>query len=244
MFNKTQNALAGGGVTQSQEEWSERNRVMSQTLSDLINRYAPRKHNRALDVGCQNGMVTDMVASQTSFQWWGIDPGLKEAKVTPQGASLAPGFGHEIPFEDHHFDCILFANVFEHVHPPQRVPTLAAMYRVLDVGGVLIGQLPNPHFFIESHSRLPFMGWLPFRLQKAYWKLSPMSKVWDHDFYVVTVHDMRREAEKLGFETVEIINFNYPMEVIPKDMRWAASMLMPIMKAFPWAWQFVFRKGS
>jgi SAM-dependent methyltransferase len=62
-----------------------------------------------------------------------------------------------MPFGDGDFDCITFANVFEYVSPEHRYPTIAAFRRVLVMGGILVGQLPNPYFPIESHSRLPFL---------------------------------------------------------------------------------------
>lgn len=242
MLSKTTDALGGKGVVQSREEWSARNRVMSETLGRHINNHIQVKHSRGVDVGCQGGKITDRIAEMTGISWYGVDPTLKEARTTLVGSQIQPGWGHEMPYADNHFDCALFANVYEHVNPAQREATLAEIYRVLDHGGVLVGQLPNPRFPIESHSRLPFMGWLPFRLQKQYWKLSPMSDVWEHDFYVVTARHIQKVAHKVGFETVEIINFNYPLEVIPAAMRRYASLAYPIMKVFPWAWQFVFRK--
>ena len=158
------------------------------------------------------------------------------------GAEIKHGWGHDIPFDDGAFDCVVFANVYEHVDPEYRQRTLEEILRVLAPSGILVGQLPNPHFPIESHSRLPFMGWLPMRAQKAYWRLSPVS--WDHDFYAVTIKDLRRRAERAGFHRELIRKFGYPLDAIPRKVRPVARMLSLPMKLMPWAWQFVFSKPS
>jgi hypothetical protein len=111
---------------------------------------------------------------------------------------------------------------------------------VLVPGGVVVGQLPNPYFPIESHSRLPFMGWLPLRVQKAYWRLAPVP--WEHDFYVVTVRDVKRQSQAVNLDVPLVRRFSYPPEVVPESVRWAARALARPMKVVPWAWQFVLRK--
>ena len=101
---------------------------------------------------------------------------------------------------------------------------------MLGPGGHVIGQIPNPYFPIESHSRLPFMGWLPMRAQKVYWRLSPAP--WEHDFFVVTIRQLRAAAEKQGLETLYVRNFNYPPEVIPKALRTAWLRFRPVGGSF------------
>lgn len=233
-------ALAGRGLMQSVEEWETRNKVLTATLNELIQTYLKVETFKGLDLGCQNGILTDKLATVPGFKWWGVDPAIEEPRLTSKGTELLPGWAHQLSFPDAHFDCIVFANVYEHVLPEQRVASIRETHRVLTKGGILVGQLPNPYFPIEAHSRLPFMGWLPERLQLLYWRLTPAP--WKHDFYVVTIRDLKKKAESMGFETVLIRNFNYPLEVIPNSVRWAARLIMPAMRFMPWSWQFVFRK--
>ncbi len=109
---------------------------------------------------------------------------------------------------------------------------------MLNPGGVVVGQIPNPYFVIESHSRLPFMGWLPTTWQRRYWKLAPVS--WEHDFYVVTMKHLKPVAQRTGFEVVRVRNFNYPSEAIPQQVRWAARLMeRRPLRYMPWSWQFV-----
>jgi SAM-dependent methyltransferase len=232
--------LAGHSLLQSEEEWETRNRVLVETLGDLVVEHVPPHAQRGLDVGCQTGDITDALATRTDLAWYGVDPTLASPRVTSVGAELRQGWAHELPFPDRHFGCVLFANVYEHVEPLLRSASLAEIRRVLLNGGCVVGQLPNPYFPIESHSRLPLMGWLPVAWQKRYWRLAPVP--WGHDFYVVTVRNLRREAEAVGFETVLVRKFNYPLEVIPRSVRWAAHLLERPTRVMPWAWQFVLRR--
>jgi SAM-dependent methyltransferase len=209
-------------------------------MADLLTRFAPHGTPRALEVGCQFGDLIDALAPRTSFEWSGVDPVITEPMTSKGGASLAPGIAHSLPFPDGAFSAVLLANVYEHIAPKLRRTSLAEIERVLAPGGVLVGQLPNPWFPIESHSRLPFMGWLPYRLQLHYFRLSPVS--WPHDFYVIGVRHLRRTARTAGLERVLIRNYNYPLAVIPASVRPLAWLAQPVTRIFPWAWQFVFRK--
>jgi len=226
-------------LLQSDAEWDVRNRVLSETLTELVRTEGPDNAERALDVGCQNGWTTDRYAKLTGLDWVGIDPALKEEKRSPDGVALYPGFSNKLDFPDDSFDVVMLANVYEHIFPEDRVASFQEMRRVLRPGGVVVGQIPNPYFPIESHSRLPFMGWLPMRLQLIYWKLSPVS--WEHDFFVVTPKHLRRDAAAGGLELAMVRKFNYPPEVIPKKVRWIARLLERPMRLWPWAWQFVLR---
>src|SRR5262245_2574262 len=189
---------SGQGMLQSEQEWDLRNEILVDTLSGLIWEYAPDAHGRAIDVGCQHGTLTDMLAQRTELSWTGIDPTIESASRSPGGAELVNGVAHELPAGDGELSCVFFANVYEHIAPERRRASIAELYRTLKPGGVVAGQLPIPYFPIESHSRLPFMGWLPLRAQKAYWRLAPVP--WEHDFYVVTIKHVRRDAEAVGFE--------------------------------------------
>jgi SAM-dependent methyltransferase len=228
---------------QSPAEWDARNRILAESMSGLINRFAPARAEsagRGLDVGCQKGALTDAMEAQTQFTWTGIDPTIAAPTRSENGLELLPATADRLPFEAGTFDVALFANVYEHVLPELREASLADIRRVLTKGGYVVGQIPNPYFPIESHSRLPFMGWLPMRAQKVYWRLSPAP--WEHDFFVVTIRQLRATAAEQGLETLYVRNFNYPPEVIPKALRSAWRVMERPMRRMPWAWQFVLRR--
>jgi SAM-dependent methyltransferase len=235
-------ALEGRGLLQSPEEWEARDRILSDTLSAFVNQYVSIRTGWALDVGCETGKLTDLFARKTRLQWRGIDPDVEDGQMSPGGVPLACGYAHDMPFPDAHFDCAMLANVYEHIDPEWRTPSVVGIQRVLAPGGILVGQLPNPFFPIESHSRLPFLTYLPEPLRRAYWRLTPTG--WDYDrahFFVVSVYNLRKIAESHGFETVAIQGFNYPLEAIPRNVR-SIARLHGRLGILPWAHQFVFRK--
>jgi len=234
--------VVGRGLLQSEEEWEVRNRVLAESLSRLAERYLRNTNGRGLDVGCQQGDLTDYLNAHTAMAWEGIDPCLAGPQKSPQGATLHSAAADSIPYPDRHFDCLLLANVFEHIPPKLRHASFKEMYRVLQPGAIIVGQIPNPRFLIESHSRLPLMGWLPISLREKYWRLAPVP--WEHNFFAVTTRHLRAEAKNAGFQVARVENFNYPMAALPKAVRPLAAILSLPMKRFPWAWQFVLRRPA
>ncbi|RZT18499.1 ubiquinone/menaquinone biosynthesis C-methylase UbiE [Mycobacterium sp. BK558] len=230
-------------LLQSDEEWAIRCEILSRQLAVLVDEFAPLGI-RGIEIGCQRGALTDQMGRLTRVPTWtGIDPTLPGKLVTEHGCELYPALASKLDFPDKTFDVALFANVFEHIPPDDRGPSLREMFRVLKPGGVVVGQIPNPYFPIESHSRLPLMGWLPTTLQHRYWKLSAVS--WQHDFYVVTMKHLTPVAQRAGFDIVHVSNFNYPPEAIPQKVRWAARLMeRRPMRYLPWSWQFVLRRPT
>jgi SAM-dependent methyltransferase len=237
-------ALRGTTLLQSPEEWSARNEELAASLNKLLLKFSQLKTARALDVGCMAGELTDEYGAGLPFQWFGIDPDIDVERVSNKGSILRRGSGDALPFPDNHFDCVTFANVYEHVSPHLRDATIAEIFRVLAPGGILLGQLPNPYFPLESHSRLPFLGCLPRALQRLYWRLTPTG--WDFEnahFFSVTVSDLRRRASASGFKPLVIRDFNYSPRAIPKRLR-ALALVHSYLGVMPWSWQFVFQKPN
>ncbi len=230
----------GRSLLETRGELEVRNQVLATALSKLINTHLQPPSGCALDVGCKYGSLIDILTAVTQLQWSGIDPLIEEPTQSPGGANLVHGWAHDIPFQDGSFDCVLLANVYEHILPDCRRASMREIGRVLRVGGIVVGQLPNPYFPLESHSRLPFMGWLPVALQRKYWRLAPVP--WDLDFHVVTIHNLIGTLQREGFEPVVARGFNYPVEAIPRSWQWAARAFAAPMRVVPWSWQFVARK--
>jgi SAM-dependent methyltransferase len=237
---KQDDPLAGTGLLQSREEWAVRDRALAGSLAELIRDNVPAPGGVGLDVGCQRGGLIDQITEETGLSWMGIDPILEESSTTAKGAPIGPGRSDDIPYPDAYFDAAILANVFEHILPDARQKSFDEMWRVLKPGGIVAGQIPNPYFPIESHSRLPFMGWLPIGMQRRYWRLSRVP--WEHDFFVVTMRHLQRHARASGFRILQRKAFNYPPEAIPTRVRPLARAAAPIMQVFPWAWQFVLVK--
>lgn len=236
--------LAGTGLMQSPAEWAVRGRVLAGSLAELIRDNLPARalSGRGLDIGCQQGGLIDQITEETGLNWTGIDPILEKSSSTEKGALIGPGRADSIPYPDAYFDAAILANVFEHIPPDARQRSLDEIGRVLRPAGVLVGQIPNPYFPIESHSRLPFMGFLPISLQRRYWRFSPVP--WEHDFFVVTLRHLMSHAAASGFRMAYSNSFNYPSEAIPRRIRPVARVAVPLLRVLPWSWQFVLVKHN
>jgi SAM-dependent methyltransferase len=239
-LRRQEDPLAGTGLMQSPQEWAVRSRALAGSLAALVRDNLAAPGGRGLDIGCQAGALIDQITEATGLSWQGIDPILEGSSLTANGAPIGPGRADAIPYPGGYFDAAVLANVFEHIPPDARQQSFDEMYRVLAPGGVLAGQIPNPYFPIESHSRLPFMGWLPIGLQRRYWRLSRVP--WEHDFFVVTMRQLRQHAIRSGFRVIDSKPFNYPPAAIPGVARPVARLAAPLLRVFPWSWQFVLVK--
>lgn len=230
-------------MLQSTSEWETRNSYMSNTLIELVKYYVRPITRRGLDIGCADGVVADAVKASTRLTMSGVDPLQKTRTISPGGSELLPGLANHLPFPDSYFDCAILANVYEHILPNLRTPSLKEIRRVLIKGGMLIGQLPNPRFPIEQHSRLPLMGFFPRSVQLRYWKIAPVKwKPSAQFWFPVTIGELTDRTNELHFERVLIRKFGYPAEVFPVSLRWLANLLENVIRCYPFAWQFVFQK--
>jgi SAM-dependent methyltransferase len=234
----------GAALLQTEAEWSARNDALVASMCRLIAGTGRRHGGAALDVGCQTGALTDGYAEGTGLEFCGVDPIITELRLTPGGRRLLPGVADDLPFPDATFDVVVFSNVFEHVRPDRRLASLVELRRVLRPDGVIVGQIPNPWFPIESHSRLPFMGWLPERGQQWYWRFSPTP--WGRApgskqgiFYSATTRHVRATARAAGLRVERLEKYNYPLDVIPERLRPVARLLRGPMRILPWSWLFV-----
>src|SRR5690348_15170736 len=81
-------ALRGSGLLQSPEEWEARNRELAGSLNVLLSAHMRVRTRRALDVGCMDGSLTDRYGAGLGLEWYGIDPDLKQARLSSGGAQL------------------------------------------------------------------------------------------------------------------------------------------------------------
>ncbi|MGC9780296.1 MAG: methyltransferase domain-containing protein [Candidatus Heimdallarchaeota archaeon] len=165
-----------------------------------------------LDIGCQYGIFKDLLGKELNLKIIGVD---SNKRLINQKRDIYYGYCHKMPFENHNFDFITLISVFEHIHPTIHEESIKEINRVLKLNGLLFVQIPNPKFPIEFHSRLPFFGYLPESVQLKYLKLFRKER----SFWSIDLKLFTNLAIKNGFEVLEVENYAYPKDVVPKKFR-------------------------
>lgn len=143
------------------------------------------RDTKILDLGCGDGTNIANILNGSSV----VPQNVYVADIGSQLDSVAARFGFvpvpipesgRLPFSDQYFDIVFCSSVIEHVTVPKsqvwrlrsgkefkarafarqsemamEINRLSAQYFV---------QTPNKWFLVESHTWLPFMGWLPRRV--------------------------------------------------------------------------------
>lgn len=105
--------------------------------------------NRVLDVGCGDGTLTFRLA-QRSRRVWGVDDSLLPLRLArsefdkrPHGRTplLTNADARRLPFPNEAFDCVVLADVIEHIDVPLAV--IDEAHRVLRKGGQILLTTPR-----------------------------------------------------------------------------------------------------
>lgn len=208
-------------------------------IASLIHRYAPRA-TRALDVGAQHGEMALRLVDETGISFTGIEPFLSLPTEDHGAVKVIRAGAEDIPYPEGSFDLVTLISVYEHFAPSIRRRCISEIHRVLKPEGVLIGQIPNMYYPIESHSRLPFQSYLPARVGEKY--VLRFSKTpWRHvgvNWYRVGPKMLRADATAAGFRDPMVLRSNYSINAVPRRFR----RFYPLTRAFPLNFDFVFRK--
>lgn len=118
----------------------------------------PAEARRILDVGCGEGMLGKRLLDRGAAEVAGIevDPVVGErARGNLSRVFQVDVEFMEPPFEDGYFDCIIFADVLEHLKEPLTV--LRRFSRYLSDSGTIIASIPNVRYYgvinmlVEGH---------------------------------------------------------------------------------------------
>lgn len=105
--------------------------------------------HRVLDIGCGDGTLTYHLA-QRSERVWGIDDSLLPLQLARREFARRPhrrtplmmnADARHLPFPDESFDCVVLADVIEHIEAPDAVMNEA--HRVLRTGGQILLTTPR-----------------------------------------------------------------------------------------------------
>jgi len=114
--------------------------------------------NSLLDVGCGKGLLFDnIVGSDESKLLIGVDL-IKNRKGNYQHVVAS---AIRLPFKNDVFSLVTAFSLIEHIPKAERKMFYKEVKRVLRRKGIFAIQLPNRYFIIESHTYIPFFGFLP-----------------------------------------------------------------------------------
>jgi SAM-dependent methyltransferase len=111
-----------------------------------------------LDLGCGKGLLFDnIVGSDESKLLVGVDL-IKNRKENYQHVVAS---AIRLPFKNDVFSLVTAFSLIEHIPKAERKMFYKEVKRILRRKGIFAIQLPNRYFIIESHTYIPFFGFLP-----------------------------------------------------------------------------------
>ena len=126
-------------------------------FSSFISNY---DHTSLLDLGCGKGLLFDSIPTSNEAALVGVDL----IKSRKKNYNHVVASATTLPFRDGAFSLVTAFSLIEHIPESERSMFCKEAKRVLKPKGTFVLQLPNRYFIIESHSYLPFFGFLPSRM--------------------------------------------------------------------------------
>jgi 2-polyprenyl-3-methyl-5-hydroxy-6-metoxy-1,4-benzoquinol methylase len=161
--------------------------------------FLPKDAKKILDVGCGNGVFSNLVKEKNKAEVWGIE-------LMPNEAEIAKNFLHKVftgPCEEqinnvpnNYFDAIYFNDVLEHLVDPYKV--LEQIKSKLAPNGVIISSIPN----IRYHN--VFIKLL-FKKEFEYQSYGVLDKTHLRFFTKKSIKNM---YTNLGFEVLKHVGIN------------------------------------
>ena len=204
-------------VTLLQRQFSRRSRERRAAI--FRNLFPLDRDTKILDLGSETGANIKAVLAGTPVRPRNVHIADIDAHAVTQGARefgftpVVIGEAEALPFPDGFFDIVYCSSVIEHVTVPKtiiwdlrsgrefraasRERQKAFANEIKRLGKRYFVQTPNRHFPIESHTWLPFVGWLPRRLLIPTLRLSNLFwvKTANPDFHLLDRKEMSRLFE-------------------------------------------------
>lgn len=165
----------------------------SNVREDVIAMIPPRT-KKLLDIGCSSGLTgkrikklgVPFVAGIEKNEW-----AATEAKKYLDQVNIGDIETIPIPYPKKHFDCILFADVLEHLVNPAQVIKKITPY--LDDDGVIIASIPNVKFFGVIHN-----------LVEGNWTYEKEGILDETHLRFFTLKEIKKLFHQTGLEILEI----------------------------------------
>jgi SAM-dependent methyltransferase len=213
-----------GMVRYNKEYMTSMNRLpkaqkIEAVLCDFLS-VQPLENKKILDYGCGSGHIASYFCERNDVTAADVvdnrDPDQRD------GMGFVFIESEPLPFEEASFDIVLLNHVI--VYVPERNRLMREIHRILRDGGVCYFALPNRNFPRETHSKLPFINYLPQPMFFAVFKRVMCS---DQPVYLLSYRDMLQLINTAGFKHKE-----YTVEIIRNPEKYFAPRL-PFHRYFP-----------
>lgn len=170
----------------------EINSYYSHNRGDVL-RLVPEEARRILDVGCGAGSLGKEL-KKSGAKVFGIE--ISRNACEAAGKELDKTFLCDVeefspPFSDKYFDCIIFADILEHLRDPQT--TLEKYRRYLSDNGRAIGSIPNVRYYK-----------LIIRLLRGSWDYSDSGLLDKSHLRFFTLINIKEMFEEAGYEIIRL----------------------------------------
>jgi SAM-dependent methyltransferase len=186
-------------------------RIKQRRIDFFVRSLTPERGAIVLDIGTGGGELWTSFHPEinpSDFYLIGLDLKLpSETRRNCPYSAFVVADGRSLPFKDGSVDIIFSNSVLEHVGDEAEQKRMAQ--EVLRVGKSFFIQVPNKHFPIEPHFFVPFMQYLPVRVQV---KITSLLFRFDEPIYLPSRRTLNR--------------------IFPSDCHISAEKFMGLTKAF------------
>jgi SAM-dependent methyltransferase len=187
---------------------------------------------RVLEIGTGAGVVA-FYFSQLRNPAFIVDAvDVADQRQVHEGFAFHAFNGRDLPFADDTFDIVISNHVIEHVgDAAAQAAHLAEIQRVLVPGGLGYLATPSRWQLVEPHFRLPFLGWLPKRLQDSYVRAAGRGEF--YDCVLLRPVELRRLLQASG---LDFDNANARALRALVDVEKPRSVLVRLLAGLPMTW--------
>lgn len=173
-----------------------------------------------LDLGCGDGSLGKILSRNVSLQMAvGID--VLHRKEFKKGGPVCFVVGDAIrlPFQES-FTCITCVSLIEHIREGLREQLYASIKSVLKKEGLLLIQVPNRYFIVDSHTLLPMIGYLPGSIQARF------NSLWvDGYCSIPSLQTIIQQISQNSFRVLSIERLSLPLSKTSRLARLLAFVL-------------------